>query len=636
MYRTPDCFSVAESSRRLPDTPAATRLSAYEVCVGHAQRTELVASETGLFWLEEAPGEQGKILKFRTETGEQGSLLDGYTLGSRINGYGGGSLAALDDRVVAVTDEQALVSVALGQADGRVLVPAAECAWGGLAADHARNRVLAVREADGVQQLVAVGDDGQWVCLHEGEDFYGAPVLSADGWQIAWISWQLPAMPWLSSRLWVGKLDRAGRLRNLRCCRPPVEGSVQQPLFRGDALWLMSDHDGWWQPWQIQSQGRELVWHRLPAPDLDHANAPWQLGECHHCALPDGRWARVRYHQGTGELWLIDATGDERRVAREFSDFRSLCARHGRLCCVARSPDRLDAIIEVEPGTCEVRVLVGGEAPLPGPDLALPETFVLPAQDGDDIPVQGFLYAPVEPVFTAPPLILMAHGGPTSAAYPVYNPQVQYWCQRGFAVAEVNYRGSSGFGRRFRLALAGGWGELDVQDMRRAAAYLVARGRADERRLYIQGRSSGGYTALMTLVDDDCFRGGASIFGVTDPLNLKRMTHRFESGYLDWLLGDASLHAERWHARTPLHHAGRIRAPVIFFQGGLDRVVVPAQTRAMVASMTAAGHPPELHWFEDEGHGFRRRRNQANMLEWLYSFYRSTGLKANERAENLS
>ncbi|MCK2150700.1 prolyl oligopeptidase family serine peptidase [Marinobacter alexandrii] len=632
MLRTPDCFSVAETCRRLPESSSEARLSAYDVCAGHAQRLELIASEAGLFWLEEPAGHHGKVLMVCSEADDCRRLLETGALGSHLNGYGGGSLAALDDRVVVVSDRQRLISVNPDDAVAKVLVDEPECEWGGLAADPARNRVLAVREARGAQQLVAVGDNGDWQCLHEGEDFYGAPALSPDGWRVAWISWQLPDMPWHQSKLWIGELDRAGNVRNLRCCVPPAEGSIQQPLFSGDALWVLSDHAGWWQPWQVQAQGRDVIWHELSAPELDHANAPWQLSEHHHCALADGHWARVQYRAGTGELWLNTGTGGETRVACEYSDFRSLCTRHGRLCCIARSASRLDSIIEVDPYSCETRVLAGGESPLPGRQVAVPETFIIPPQASAEFPVQGFVYLPVGPASDAPPLILMAHGGPTSAVYPVYNAQIQYWCQRGFAVAEVNYRGSSGFGREFRQALAGRWGDIDVQDMRRAAAYLVAQGYADGGRLYIQGRSSGGYTALMALLDDNCFKRGASLFGVTDPLRLRQMTHRFESGYLDWLLGHPDEYPERWQARTPLHHASRIRVPVILFQGGLDPVVVPAQTRAMVDSMTAAGNPPELHWFEDEGHGFRQRRNQANMLEWLHSFYRRPSGKPNDWA----
>ncbi|MFO7528257.1 MAG: prolyl oligopeptidase family serine peptidase [Marinobacter sp.] len=637
MPTTPGSSSGAEASRKPRGASLSSPLlSAQKVCAGHAQRAELAVSDAGLFWLEADPDRGCNVIR---HLGEQGliTLPTGTTgIGSRINGYGGGSLAVLGDRVTAVTDQQQLIAVSPTSSQPVLVLDEPEASWGGLVADGERNRVLAVREAGGRQQLVAIAEDGRPQIFHEGEDFYGAPALSPDGHRVAWISWQLPDMPWLRTRLWTGELDSSGQLQNLHCVSAPAEGSIQQPFFEGQDLWVLSDHDGWWQPWRLDQQGRDVTWHSSTAPRLDHANAPWQLGERHHCPLLGGGWARVRYREGAAELWVsAGKNAEEIRVAETFTDFRSLAHWRGQLFCVARSSDRLDAIVEVNPGNGAVRILAGFEQPFQGYSAICPDSFTVPAPDSHGLPVQGFLYTPEPVPDEPPPLILVAHGGPTSAAYPVYNPQIQFWCQRGFAVAEVNYRGSSGFGRRFRLALAGHWGEIDVTDMSAAADYLASRGLADRQRTFIQGRSSGGYTALMTLIGSDRFVAGASLFGVTDPMRLRTMTHRFESGYLDWLLGSPDLHPERWQARTPLHHAARIRAPLIFFQGGQDRVVVPDQTRAMVEAMKAAGGAPELHWFEDEGHGFRQRHNQASMLEWLHSFYRRHSQKANNRPDDL-
>ncbi|WP_372985455.1 prolyl oligopeptidase family serine peptidase [Marinobacter sp.] len=638
MPTTPGFSSGAERPRQPGGVSLSSPvLSAHQVCAGHAQRAELAVSDAGLFWLEADPDRGGNVIRHLGDDGLK-TLLTGKTgIGSRINGYGGGSFAVLGDRVIAVTDRQQLIAVSLSSSQPALVLDEPEASWGGLVADGFRNRILAVRETGGRQQLVAIEGDGRPQVLHEGEDFYGAPALSADGQKVAWISWQLPDMPWLRTRLWTGELDPTGQLQNLHCLSAPAEGSIQQPVFDGKDLWVLSDHDGWWQPWRLDQQGGEISWQSSSASRLDHANAPWQLGERHHCPLLGGGWARVRYREGAGELWVrAGNNADEVRMAEGFTDFRSLAHWRGRLYCVARSPDRLDAIVEVNPDNGEVRIRAGCEQPFPGHSAICPDAFTVPAPDSHGLPVQGFLYTPEPDIHEPPPLILMAHGGPTSAAYPVYNPQIQFWCQRGFAVAEVNYRGSSGFGRRFRQALAGRWGEIDVADMSAAADYLASRGLADGQRTFIQGRSSGGYTALMALIGSDRFVAGASLFGVTDPMRLRAMTHRFESGYLDWLLGSPDLHPERWQARTPLRHAARIRAPLIFFQGGQDRVVVPDQTRAMVRAMKAAGGAPELHWFEDEGHGFRQRQNQASMLEWLHSFYRRHSQKANDQPDHLS
>ncbi|WP_417517463.1 alpha/beta hydrolase family protein [Marinobacter sp.] len=545
---------------------------------------------------------------------------------SRVNGYGGGAFTASQDGMFAVSDDQCIV-FARNASERSQTLTTDKAAYGGLVADPMRQRVLAVREtgqgeADGQQQLVAVGCDGSLTVLHQGEDFYSAPALSADACHIAWVSWQLPDMPWIQTRLWTARVSEDGTLEQLQLHPAPHAASIQQPVFAGQELWVLSDHDGWWQPWLLDLQSPGRAWAKIDVPERDHANAPWQLAEAHHCPLPGGGWARAHYHQGRGEMWLSGGKHSKPvRVAPGFSDFRSLCTAGGFLYAIGRSPDRLDAVLRIDPTSAGVEVAAGGEPALPGRAPAYPVVFQVPAVAQEIIPPQGFLYLPLAPNAEPLALILMVHGGPTSAAYPVFNPLVQFWCQRGFAVAEVNYRGSSGYGRAFRLALAERWGDIDVQDMARAADFLEAAGYVNGKNTFIQGRSSGGYTALMALSQDQRYSAGASQFGVTDPLQLRRMTHRFESGYLDWLLGNPDDHPQRWQERTPRLRAAAMASPVIFFQGEQDKVVVPEQTRVMVATMKQAGQKPELHWFLNEGHGILKQANQVAMLEALYGFY---------------
>ncbi|EON93300.1 prolyl oligopeptidase family protein [Marinobacter lipolyticus SM19] len=627
MRITPDCSSGADvSCAPTCDSDPGRQpvlLSAEDACASYIQRGALSVSRAGVFWLQTEPALGITALWHLTDQGPARLGPQGLSIRSRVNGYGGGALAASDLGVFVVSEDQQIHFIDRMDGHCQQLTEERGVAYGGLVADPTRHRVLAVRERDGQQQLVAVGPEQGIQILHCGQDFYGAPALSDDGCHIAWVSWQLPDMPWLRSELWTAVVTESGWLRGCETWPTPSEASVQQPVFAGDTLRILSDHGGWWQPWRLDPDGINGDWVTCDVPHLDHANAPWQLGESHHVSLVGGGWARVRYCNGTGELWLLDQDGRQgRRLAPTFSDFRDLCSVGAELYCIARSSRRLDAVLAINPGTDQVRVVAGGEEAMKGNSPALPQNFVVPAGSASEPGIQGFFYSPTsaEPE-NPPPLILVAHGGPTSAAYPVFNPHIQFWCQRGFAVAEVNYRGSSGFGRQFRLALAGRWGEADVEDMERAADYLAECGLVDGRRLFIQGRSSGGYTVLMTLIASRRFAAGASMYGVTDPLRLRAATHRFESGYLDWLLGSPHQHPERWHARTPLHQAGRIRTPMIFFQGGQDQVVVPEQTRAMIAMMQAAGLSPELHWFDDEGHGFRQRTSQITLLERLLDFY---------------
>lgn len=502
--------------------------------------------------------------------------------------------------------------------------------------DRRFRRILAVRESRGRQQLVTVQGHNRLRHLHDSEDFYSAPALSDSGERIAWVSWSLPDMPWVASVLWTADVDADGKLVRARCWPTPIDGSVQQPVFDGEELHVLSDHEGWWQPWQVSfAQGR-ANWTCLDATAADHASAPWQLGERHYLPLGDGGWARVRYVSGSGELWLKpSADGSPVRIRTDHTDFRHLTTSESHLCCIARSATCLDSVLQVDTTTGEFITLAGGESPF-DTIIVPPETFRIPASDTVTAEVSGFWYPPPghSPESAPPPLILIAHGGPTSTAWPVFNPQVQFWCHHGFAVAEVNYRGSAGFGREFRLALAGNWGQADVEDMERAADHLVASGRGDARRLFIQGRSSGGYTALLAMARSRRFRGGASLFGVSDPARLREVTHRFESGYLDWLLGPPAEFPGRWRERTPVLQSHRIRGPMIFFQGGQDRVVVPEQTEAMVRVLEQNGQEVELWWFDEEGHGFRQRNNQVALLENLLAFYQRNSQKCdNEKRQ---
>ncbi|QSP96470.1 S9 family peptidase [Marinobacter salinisoli] len=592
------------------------------------QRSELVASQAGVFWLETDPDSGLNLIHTLAGSGEGSAPLLPDTLGvrSQVNGYGGGALCATSDRLFAIESSSQQIYVIFPET-GRFspVTDDASACYGGLVWDRHRERLLAVREdADG-QQLVAIRQ-GKLETLHQGEDFYSAPAVSDSGRQLAWISWQLPDMPWVASVLWLAKVSDDGRLVDARPVMPfpsPTRACVQQPLFVGETLYVLSDHLGWWQPWQMDENGS---WRCLDDTPEDQASAPWQLGESQHLPLPEGGWLRVRYRNGMAGLWWNSGRdASPQQLADSYIDFRCLTRQENRAYCIARSADRLDAVLSVATDTGQIHVLAGGETPFGEIALSSPEPFRLPDSEEQAVVVSGFYYPPVHSQpgqMDDAPLVMIAHGGPTAMISPVLNPQVQFLCHQGFAVAEVNYRGSSGFGRDFRLCLAGQWGVVDVQDIERAARHLVSEGKASGQAVFIQGRSSGGYTALMALVSSAYFTAGVSQFGVSDPERLRKMTHRFESGYLDWLLGSFEESPERWRERSPLRQAHRIQQPTAFFQGGQDAIVVPEQTQRMATAIRANGRESLVQVYPDEGHGFRKASNQADMLTRLAAFYR--------------
>jgi len=305
------------------------------------------------------------------------------------------------------------------------------------------------------------------------------------------------------------------------------------------------------------------------------------------------------------------------RFASAYTRFRNLAMDAEYLYAVAASPISPPAIIAIARVNHEVSVLAGGAEVLPAAHISLPQSIHY--KSGDAF-AHGFFY-PATATKGPAPLLVFIHGGPTSACYPVLDPRIQYWTQRGFAVADLNYRGSTGYGREYRKALHLRWGESDVQDACAAVEYLARQGLIDPGKAFIRGGSAGGYTTLCALAFHDVFRAGASLYGVSDPIALGQATHKFEGDYLNWLIGDPQQDAERYRQRTPLLHASQIKVPVIFFQGELDAVVVPEQTRSMLTALQANGIEAEGHFYAGERHGLRKAENLAHALEEEWKFY---------------
>ncbi|WP_313322653.1 alpha/beta hydrolase family protein, partial [Stutzerimonas nitrititolerans] len=420
--------------------------------------------------------------------------------------------------------------------------------------------------------------------------------------------------------------------------------SLQQPRFdENGMLFCLSDQNGWWQPWR--ERGGRLVVHELgdggaqSAPyesrpespvgcaphtkDFDCAPAPWQLGTISYQPLAGSGLLLTRMRDGFGLLFEQGAHG-LRQLAADYSRCRQLAVDDRSFYCIAGSADRTASVLKIDRDSGETSVLAGGEQPLPDTQLSRPQSLYFPTGQGES--AHAYLYLPNNAEYCGmpgelPPLVVFVHGGPTSACYPVFDPRIQFWTQRGFAVVDVNYRGSSGFGRAYRHRLREQWGVLDVEDACQAVHALAVGGQIDPSRVFIRGSSAGGYTALCALVASDLFRGGASLYGVSDPLALRRVTHKFEADYLDWLIGDPQKNPERYDKRAPLRNAERITAPVIFFQGGQDAVVLPEQTESMVAQLRTGGVEVAYRLYPQERHGFRDAANLADALEREWRFY---------------
>ncbi|MEE1921920.1 S9 family peptidase [Pseudomonas sp. 148P] len=588
-------------------SPAAEHFSAQQAVAAGTDFAELEAGRHGLFWNEFRPRD-GACRIWQWRDGQARCLTpDGFSVRSRVYEYGGRSFCLGDDSLVFVNEaDQQLYRQGLDGSPPRALTEG-ERRYGDLV--RAGDRVLAVEESGTQHRLVAIAERTREV-LAEGADFYASPTLSDDGQRLAWIEWSRPDQPWTATRLYVREAD--GQTRCVAGDSGPAQ-SLQQPRFDTEGrLYCLSDLNGFWQPWGETARG----WQPLPAEAADHAAAPWQLGASTWLPV-DGGYLATWFEQGFSRLGLRKANGELEAFTSDYSRFRCLDLDGDFIYAVAASPVLPAAVIAIDRHDHSVQVLAGGVAPLPADQVSRPRGFTYPSGDSE---AHGFFYPAMNGRKPAP-LIVFIHGGPTSACYPVLDPRIQYWAQRGFAVADLNYRGSSGYGRAYRQALHLRWGEIDVEDACAAVLHLAAEGLIDPYQAFIRGGSAGGYTTLCALAFQDVFRGGASLYGVSDPLALARATHKFEGDYLDWLIGDPERDAERYRARTPLLHARNIRVPVIFFQGELDAVVVPEQTRSMLDALKANGVETEGHFYPGERHGFRRAENLAHALEEEWKFY---------------
>ncbi|MGG2396034.1 alpha/beta hydrolase family protein [Pseudomonas sp. SH1-B] len=632
--------------------------SAEQAAAASVDFAELHAAHGGVLWVAFDP-QQARCGLFFCRDGDVRELSPpGFSVRSRVYEYGGGACCATEQGVafvnegdqqiyhLLVTPSSVGAASAANLADSREIAaeaqcrPAAptnnqpqaltarcKCRYGDLSFVPAWQALLAVEEShEGdavVHRLVRIGLNGKHDVLVEGADFYAAPVADPSGQRLAWIEWSRPHQPWVATRLCLRESGERTRLLSGEL----GDRSLQQPRFDAQGrLWVLDDQEGWWQPRCIDADTE------CDAAPYDHAPAPWQLGARTYLALENDELLLTRFEQDVGcavrtNSLNADTVGAhsapyERRLAEDFTRFRSLAADSEYFYCIAAAPDRLPAVLAIRRRDGALRILAGGEQPLFAAQLARPQPFSCTVGEGEHC--HGFFYAPVSSA-ERPPLVIFLHGGPTSACYPVFDPRIAFWTLRGYAVLDLNYRGSSGYGRAYRLRLAGEWGALEVEDIRAAVDALADDGRIDAQRVFVRGGSAGGFSALRALAELPQLRGGASLYGVSDPLALRRLTHKFEADYLDWLIGDPERDAERYRARTPLLQAERISVPVIFFQGGLDAVVVPSQTESMVEALRQRGLPVEYHLFAEERHGFRQAANLAMALRAEHAFYQGLG-----------
>jgi dipeptidyl aminopeptidase/acylaminoacyl peptidase len=607
--------------------------------------SELWVSGDDVYWRESRPLEKGRGVVVRAsmrapdDARTEEVTPAGHDVRTRVHEYGGMSYLVHDGTVFFSSfRDQRLQRQEPGQAP-RPITPEPEIAAGLRYADGratsdgrlivcVRERHVADREP--YNEIVAIPADGDGAAriIAGGHDFYAAPRISPDGTRLAWLCWDHPCMPWDGTELWVGTLHADGSVSGEeRIAGGPTE-SILQPEWAPDGtLYFISDRTGWWNLYR--ARGRAGAWAIEPlAPMEAEIGAPlWGLGLSRYVFLDQGRIACIYTRDGVDWLGILaPGTAEVRPLDLPYTAFGSLCSdgAHG-LACVAASATEAAAVVTIDADTGSHRVLKRGL------DLAIDPGY-LTAPEHVEFPTAGdraayaLVYMPANRDFTGlegerPPLIVMSHGGPTAATSSALSPRIQFWTSRGFAVADVNYGGSSGYGRAYRERLNGQWGIVDTADCVAVARHLAEIGRVDGKRMAIRGGSAGGYTTLCALVFHDVFAVGASYYGVADLEALARETHKFESRYLDGLVGPYPARADVYRERSPVHFLDRLSCPVILFQGLEDRVVPPSQAEAMIAALDEKKLPYAYLPFAGEEHGFRKAENIQRSIEAELYFY---------------
>lgn len=584
------------------------------------------------YWLESRPSEAGRrTLLRRAPDGSVRELTpEPFRVGSRVHEYGGGSFAVRGEAVVVSCDADGRLYRAdrLGDTEPVPLTPEGPWRYADLWPDPRAARLVAVRETHDaarpddprlvVNEIVSLaldGSDREGRPLLSGPDFVAAPRLSPDGRWLAWVEWDLPSMPWDASRLRVAPVRADGTLGGAATLAGGDGVSVAQPVWSpSGVLHAVSDETGWWNLRRFApgADGRPEGPGRPVAPaEAEFARPAWVLGLSSYAFAPDGSILATPRSAGRDRLVRVGPDGDVVEVETPFTEFSGLRADGDAIVAIAAGPHDGPALLRLEARSGRPAGVLARSLPSPLDPAVLPagEPISFPTADGTL--ARALYFAPanahcVAPEGELPPLIVQVHGGPTSAAWSALSLDRAFFTSRGIAVVDVDYRGSSGYGRPYRDALNGGWGERDVDDAVAAARHLAARGDVDPARMAVRGGSAGGFTALACLAfRPDAFAAGISLYGIADLELLRGDTHKFESGYEEQLVGPWETHRALWRERSPIHALGRIRAPLLLFQGLDDRVVPPSQLDAMEAAFRSAGQPHVAIRFEGEGHGFR-------------------------------
>lgn len=609
-----------------------------DMVVQDSVRLGSIALDEGhIYWVEERPHEGGRnVIVRRSASGATEDFTPApFNVRTRVHEYGGLCFWVNEGAILFsnFADGRVYRQQSVGEDATPITPEGVDLRYADGMIDQARNRLICVREdhresdQDCANEIVALDLDGlgEGEVLVSGSDFYGYPSVSPDGRTMTWLSWDHPNMPWDGTELWTADILEDGSPgAPSKIAGMPGE-SIFQPEWSPDGiLYFVSDRTGWWNLYRWRGGHIEAI-----APMNAEFGAPgWALGS-HTYAFESAERIVCEYAEnGFWKLATIDTTTTEfNPIETPYTEMSrgDIRASNGRVILEAGSASLPDALLSLDPNTGETSVVRESRSiPVSDGYISMPQpiefetdggltahAFYYPAKNADFIGAEG----------EKPPLLVISHGGPTGAAMTSFSLSYQYWTSRGIAIVDVNYGGSTGYGTQYRRRLNGQWGIVDIADCVNAALHLVETGEVDGERLMIRGGSAGGYTTLAALAFRDVFRVGASYYGVSDLGALAEHTHKFESRYLDSMVGPYPERRDLYEERSPIHHTDGLSCPIILFQGTEDRVVPPPQSEMMLEALREKGLPVAYLSFEGEGHGFRDSENVKRALEAELYFY---------------
>ncbi len=602
---------------------------------GAVRLMQVVLDGADIYWLESRPAEAGRyVIVKRSPNGTVSDVTPPpFYVRTTVHEYGGGDFAVFNGTIYFSHFKDQRLYVQKPGSLPRPITPERAFRYADAVIDTLRNRLICVREdhtaagREAVNTIVGLkseGDPDGGRVLISGNDFYASPRVSPDGQRLAWLTWNHPNMPWDGTELWIAEIAQDGSLKNAQKISGGPTESVFQPEWSpdGHSLLFVSDRTGWWNLYRWRDGKIEA----LTELEAEFGQPQWVFGMSTYAFLSEREIVCAYTQQGIWNLARLDiATKQLTPIKTPYTEISSVRANAHHVVFRGGSPTEMLSIVRLDPKTEQAEVLRRSS------DLQLDEGYLSAAQP-IEFPTEGgrtahaFFYAPKNKDFQAPPsekppLLVLSHGGPTSATTSTLRLEIQYWTSRGFAVVDVNYGGSTGYGRAYRERLKGQWGVVDVDDCINAAKYLIQKGLVDGERVAIRGGSAGGYTTLCALTFRKFFKAGASYFGVSDLEQLDKDTHKFESRYNRSLIGPYPERRDLYYERSPIHFAERISCPVIFFQGLEDRVVPPNQSELMVEALRKRGIPVAYVPFAGEQHGFRQAHNIKRSLEAELYFY---------------